>query len=141
MLAPFWAERYHVPTTVRLSSVISIAVPICDIPSPINRWCRCVLSPINGDVPRNMRAIITRRVSKTGIESIANTKGTRAILLYCAICAYSGLQITSITNTDNTKPSCSEPPSPTNILDSMPKALCSKNGITEPATATASAKS
>ena len=120
-----------------LSVSIDTVVPACENPNSINRWCRWVLSGLNGDVPCMMRANITRSVSNTGIDNTASVNGISPKLLSVNFPTIEPLASVLITNDENTTPRTRVPPSPINILDVLPNTLWKKNGISEPAVTTA----
>ena len=135
--APSLYAANQLATTKKLRVRIDIVVPMCEKPSSMNRWCKCVLSGLNGDFFLNMRIDITRNVSNTGIASTASVKGISP--MPCA--AYEALNESVlsmlITNIDIIVPITSVPPSPINILVLLPNTLCKKKGIMAPAADTA----
>ena len=112
-----------------LSVSIDTVVPACENPSSINRWCRWVLSGLNGDVPRTMRANNTRSVSNTGIDNTASVNGISPKLLSANFPTIDPSARVLITNDENTIPRTKVPPSPINIFEVLPKTLWKKNGI------------
>ena len=71
---------FYVDFIIRMKS----AAPKCENPMSINRWCRCVLSGLKGDLPRSMRIVITLSVSNTGMHITASTNAVM-LMLRCSI--------------------------------------------------------
>ena len=70
-----YATYQHNMTSIFMP-IIDVVVPKCENPSVMNKWWRCVLSALKGDLLRIMRIIITLTVSNTGTHNTANVNGT-----------------------------------------------------------------
>ena len=73
--APRCFNNHQHSTTDIFSVSIANVVAMCEAPSLINMWCKCVLSGWKGDVPFRIRVDMTRSVSKIGMQSTASAKG------------------------------------------------------------------